>query len=236
MADGDEEQDHSDGDVEEKDPTPRSRRDQITAQQRSDRSGHRTETCPRSDRRGPVTRSKRRLEDGEAPSDQEGTTDPLQHAHSDKEPGTRGEATSRGRDGEADYSDTEQPLSSEAVAERTAEEQERREGEKVTTHDPLEGGHTDVKFAADRRQGDTNHRGIDRRDPRAQDRRCDHPTPGRRTEPELPTWDQHLHSPAHAPPMAAEPITDSDQQSPTPVVPGDPAYASSRRASSPPRR
>ena len=71
-------------------------------------------------------------------------------------------------DGEPDHSDAEHEASPVAVTERSAQQQEGRQGKRVAGHDPLQGADRRREVPPDSRQRYADDRGVDPRHARAE--------------------------------------------------------------------
>ena len=135
--------------------------------------------------RAAILRSERGLEDGQAGRGHEGAPDALENPGQDEHAGIRGDPAAHGGDGEPDDADGEDALAPHAVAERAAQEEERRQGQRVARDDPLQGAHAAVKGAPDGGERDADDRGIDGGDARTEHGGRDHPSSAARAEREL---------------------------------------------------
>ena len=114
-------------------------------------------------------------------------------------------ATRAGRRGQGEprHPDHEDPLPPETVAQRTAEEEERGQGQGVAGDHPLQRSQRGVEVSADGREGDPDDGGVHRRHSRAEHGGGDHPAPARgvgaerrpcpRRRPSVPTRDSPRH-------------------------------------------
>ncbi len=89
--------------------------------------------------------------------------------------GARREAAEGRGDGEPDDPDGEDPLAPVAVAERTAQEEEGRQRQRVPGDHPLQGADAAVEVAADGGERDADDGRIEHGDPRAEHRGRDDP-------------------------------------------------------------
>ena len=87
----------------------------------------------------------------------------------------RHQTAAHGRDGEDRDARGEDPAAAEPVAERTADEEQRCEKERVGFDDPLDFGRGRVELRLEDREGDVDHRSVDERHARAQNRRRKNP-------------------------------------------------------------
>ena len=74
-----------------------------------------------------------------------------------------------------DDPDDEQPLAPVEVAERSAEQDQRREEQRVAFDDPLHLRRVRAQLALDHRQRDVHRRAVDERHRRSENRRDEHP-------------------------------------------------------------
>ena len=182
---GGQEQDHSaQGHVDEEDPAPRRRGDQVAAEQRSGRGGHATQPRPCADGLTAVVAGERRLQDGQAPGRQQRPAHSLQQAGGDQLARTVGDGAGGRGDGEPRHPDHEDPPPPVPVAEGAAEQEQGGEGERVPGHHPLQRAQRGVEGAPDGGQGDADHRGVDGGHARAEHGGGDHPSARARAVPE----------------------------------------------------
>ncbi len=168
--------------VDQEDPAPGHRIDEVAAEERPDRSGDSAQPRPRTDRAGPVLGVERRLDDGEASRREEGAADALKDARGDQDLGAgRQRAQGRG-EREPDDPHVEDQPPAHPVAERAAEEDERRERQQVAVEDPLEVARRRAQVTPDLGHRDVHDGGLEERDPRAEDRDRQDPPPLRRPE------------------------------------------------------
>ena len=161
VARHDHQDDDRDRDVDEEHPTPGSCGDEVPADERTGGGRQAAESRPGTDGPSAIRRAERRLEDGEAGGREQCTADTLEDPGHDQEAGVRGDPAAHRRHGEPDDADGENPPPPQPVAERTAEEQERSQRERVAGDDPLQGAESAVKGAADGGQGDADDGGIE---------------------------------------------------------------------------
>ena len=84
------------------------------------------------------------------------------------------------REGEPPDPDHEDPFPPIVIAERPTEEQQRRQGEGVAGHHPLQGAQRGVEVTPDGREGDADDGGVDGGHARAEHGGGDHPATGTR--------------------------------------------------------
>ena len=168
--------------VEQEDPAPRGGVDEPTPGKRSDRRGDATEPGPCADRPCPVVRVERGLDDRQASRREQCATDALQHAGGDEDADAGCGAAQQRREGEPDHTDDEDPTTAEPVTERSADEDQGCERERVARHHPLETGEAGIEIVAETGQGDVDDGRVERDHPGAEHRPEQHPA--RRGGPE----------------------------------------------------
>ena len=89
--------------------------------------------------------------------------------------GDRAEQGGHGEDADAEDEDSAAPVT---VAQRTAEEDQRGQRERVAVEDPLERARRGVQIPADGRQRDVDNRPVEECHPRAEHRDRQHPSAG----------------------------------------------------------
>ncbi len=128
----------------------------------ADREAERADRGPDPDRLPALLLGERGRDDREGRGREQRGADSLQGPGGDEQGLASREAREQRRRGEDGEPEQEHPLPAEQVAEPAAGEQERREGEDVPVHDPLERALAEAEVAADRREGDVDHRVVDR--------------------------------------------------------------------------
>jgi hypothetical protein len=121
----------------------------------------------------------------QAPRGQERAPDPLHHPRGDEDLDRGGHRAQQRRHREQANADHEDTAPAVAIAQRSAEEDQRCQGELVAVENPLERACRGVQVAPDRGQRDVDHRPIEERHARSQDRDEEHPTPGAAAERDL---------------------------------------------------
>jgi hypothetical protein len=128
-----------------------------------DQAGDPGQPGPQSDRLRPVLRPERRLDQREAARRQQGPAHALQDPRGDQLSGVlRQPAEQRGR-GEPADPDEEDAAPPVPVAEGAAQQDQRRQRQRVAGDRPLETGQRGVQLAADRGEGDLHGGGVDER-------------------------------------------------------------------------
>ena len=148
-----------DRDVDEEDPVPADVVGEKTADERADRERERGDARPDADRGAALPRRERRRDDRERRRVHQGGAGALRDARGDEHVARRREPAGKGREGEHRDADDEQETPAVGVGELSADQHERREGERVAAHDPLELREPDAEVALDRRQRDV-HDGV----------------------------------------------------------------------------
>ena len=149
VAVGHEHDESANGQVDEEDPPPGHRIDQIAAEKRPDGRGDPAQPRPRADRASPILGMERGLDDREAPRREERAADALEDAGGDQELRARRERAQGRGEGEPDDPDVEDETPAHPVAQRTAQEDEGRERQEVAVEDPLEIAGRRAKVAPD---------------------------------------------------------------------------------------
>ncbi len=108
-----------------------------------------------------LARRERGGDDRERRRIHEGGSGPLQDARADQHRRRRGEAAHERREREDDDAEHEDPPASVGIGHLAADEHERREGQRVARHDPLELGEIGAEVALDRGQRDVHHRVVE---------------------------------------------------------------------------
>ena len=139
---------------------------------------------PGADRPSPVLRRERRLDHRQAARGQQRPADALQRPGGDQQRRGRGQPAQQRRGREPDHADHEHAAAAVAVAERAAEQDQRREGQRVGGDGPLQRGEVGLQVLADRRQRDVDDRGVDAREPGPEDGRQQDPTAPRGSVPQ----------------------------------------------------
>ncbi len=168
--------------VDEEDPAPRGRVDQPPAEERADGGRHTAQAGPGADGPRPVVGAERRLEDGQAPRCQQRTAHPLHHPGEDEEHRGGGHRAQQRTDREHDDAELEDALAAEPVAERPAEQDQRRDRQQVAVEHPLQPADPGVEVVADCRQRHVDDGRVQEGDARAEDGGRQHPAASRRRE------------------------------------------------------
>ena len=123
------------------------------------------------------------MDDGEAARCQQGAADALDDAGEHEQPASLG-AKPQAAEATANQAMPKEKMrrAAEAVTERTAEEEEGSEGERVARHYPLQGGHAAAERPADGGESDADDGGIERGDARAENGGREHPAPAAATQ------------------------------------------------------
>ena len=171
------EHDHhgNDRQVDEEDGAPRHRLDQPTAEERPGSGGDTAQATPRSDRGAAIFHAERRRDDREAARHEERRGRALDATRRDEGDDAGCEAAEQGRDPERHETDQEHLAPAEAVAERSADHQQRAEREQVAVQHPLETREVGVEVAPDGRQRGGDDAPVEEGDPRPEHRGRDHP-------------------------------------------------------------
>ena len=119
------------------------------------------------------------------PGHEQRAADALQRAGRDQEPRRRRQTAQHGRDGEDRGAGDEHGAVPVAVAERAAEQQQRRQRDEVGVHDPLQAHDRRAEVVADRGQSDVDDRAVEERHAGPEHRRGHGPARGRRAVPNL---------------------------------------------------
>ena len=124
---------------------------------------------------GRSSSAKRGGDDRQAARREQCAADALQGARGHQElDGGRQRAQGRGH-GKPERADDEDASPAEAVAKRAAEQDERRERQRVAGDRPLQAGEAGVQVGTERRQRDVDDGGVDTGDTRAEHRGGHHP-------------------------------------------------------------
>jgi hypothetical protein len=180
---GEEDGGEADRQVKEADRRPAEPVDQPAAEQRRPGRHHRPRRSPDADGPAAFLALEGMAEDGEAGRQQEGGADPLQRA-AGQQPGEAGaqRAEEGCGDEQGDPADQHQPPPVK-IARRAADQQQGRERQQEGVDHPLHVGGAGGEAAADRGQGDIEHRAVDEGQARGEDAgEEDEPRP-RRTGP-----------------------------------------------------
>ena len=137
------------------------------------------EPRPRADGTGPALGLERTLDHGQAAGRQHRGADALQDAGQDQHGGAGGDPAQQRREREPDRADDEDAPAAVPVAERAAQQDQRRHGQQVAVADPLQLGQVRVEVATDGAQGDVDDRAVEQRQPRAEDGGRHDRAPGR---------------------------------------------------------
>ena len=167
-----EHRDHDERDwhVDEENGAPRTVLHEHAAEHGSERRRHRGETRPRSDRFPARFATEVRADQREAPRRRERRTDALQAAPGEQHRNVRSErARERGRGEEGDPR-SEDAFAPEDVAERSADEHQRRKKKGVRLHNPLAVLRGRVQIALNHRQRDVDRRAVDEAHARPENR------------------------------------------------------------------
>ena len=177
--------------VDQEDPAPGGVLHQGTAHERPDRRGDAAEPRPGADGAGPALGLERALDHGQAAGRQHRGADALQDAGEDQHGGAGGDPAQQRREREPDGADHEDAPAAVAVAERAAQQDQRRHGQQVAVADPLQLGQARVEVPADGAQGDVDDRAVEQREPRAEDRGRHDRAPGRAAVRDLAAGGAH---------------------------------------------
>jgi hypothetical protein len=179
MSHRDKNHDQREREVDEEHQAPGGDLDEPAAKERPDGAGQTGKPRPGADRTHPVLGGERRLQDRQRPGRQQGGADSLQGPGRDQEADARGEPAQQRRQREPRHADDEDPAPAEAVAKRSAEQDERGERQRIGVDRPLQRGGARVELLADAREGDVDDGAVDEGQSRPQNRREQDPAPGR---------------------------------------------------------
>ena len=154
--------------------------DQPAAADRTDRGRDRAEARPRADRSAAFGLVERGADDRQAAGHEEGRADALQRAAGDQHRGRGRHAAGHGGQGEEDHAGEENTLAAELIAERSADQDQRAEKQRVRLDHPLHVGDRGVEVGLKRGQRDVDDRAVDERHARREDRRHQRPSSRRR--------------------------------------------------------
>ena len=143
---------------------------QLTADQRPDHGRDRGPRRPRADRGAALVRWEREHDHGQRGRDDQRAEHSLQDARRDEHADRRRQRARERHDTEADQAEREDAALAVDVAERSADQDQRREREHVAVGDPLLPGEPAAEVGGDRRQRDVDRRRVQHGDERAHDR------------------------------------------------------------------
>ena len=164
--------------VDQEDRPPRHRIDQIAAQQRPDRGRHAAQARPGADRACTITGPEARLDHREAAGRQQRSADALQQPREDQHLGVRCDRAQQRGGGEHADPDHEDAAAPEAVAQRPAEQDQRRERQQVAVEHPLQVAGGRVEVTTDVGQRDVDHGAVEEGEAGPQDGDGQHPVTG----------------------------------------------------------
>ena len=161
-AEGREEREHADRNVDEEDPRPGERLRQPAAEHEAEGRAADGDRGPDAERlRALLPLGERRRDDRERGGGDESGPEALQRAEADQLARARREPVQERRRREDDEADEEEPLAAEKVAGATAEQEEAAEHERVRIDDPLEVGLAQAEVLLDGREGDVHDRRVE---------------------------------------------------------------------------
>jgi hypothetical protein len=146
---------------------------------RSNRGRDRAEPRPGPDRAAAFGLVEGSADDREAAGHEEGGPHALHGAAGNQHRRRGGDAAGHGGDGEEEQAGEENALAAELIAERSADQDERAEKQRVGLDHPLDVGDRGVEIGLKRGQRHVHDRAVDERHARRQDRRHQRPPPGR---------------------------------------------------------
>ena len=172
---GDGDGDGGDRQVDDEDPAPRHRVDQVATQERSDRGRDPAQARPRADGPAAVLGCERRRDHRQAVGDEERGGDALRAAGGDERAGVGRDRAQQRRRRERDQADLEDLAAAVPVTERAAEHQERAQGEQVPGEHPLEIAEVGVQVTRDRGERGVHDGAVEERHSGSEHRGGDHP-------------------------------------------------------------
>lgn len=178
VADGEDEHHDHHGHVEHKDPPPRRDVDQPPTEKRPGGAGDAGKAGPSPDGTGAVFGAERRLQERQRRRCEQCGTDPLQRAEDHEHAHVRGHGTGQRGRPEPRQADDEDTSSTEAIPQRSPDQDERRQRQGIGVDRPGQSGAVGVQVATDGGQRDVDHGRIEERDRGPQHRRGQNPPAG----------------------------------------------------------
>ena len=123
---------------------------------------------PGTDRPRTVAGRERRLKDGEAARREQRPADSLERPGGHKPPGGRSQGAQQRRGREPDHAREEHAPAAEPITQRTADQDQRRQRQRVGVQDPLQARYARAQLGAERGQRDVHDGGVEKRDARSQ--------------------------------------------------------------------
>src|SRR5581483_7536388 len=133
--------------------------------------------APSADGRAPLFLvAVRRTDEREAPRDEKCRADALERTNTDEDCAVWREAASDRSEREENHAGREHASSPESIAERAADEDERRQEERVALDDPLDDGHGRAELALHHRKSDVHDGRVEKCHARTEHRDDERPT------------------------------------------------------------
>jgi hypothetical protein len=139
---------------------PRHRVGQVPADGGANRARDRTQTCPRTDRPGAIIGMKDCVDDRQAPRRKQSPPNPLNEPGYNEQLDRRGGRAQRRRGHEDHHPQDEDATPAVDIAERTAHQHKRREGQHIAVQRPLQPRDARAEITADRRQRHVDNRRL----------------------------------------------------------------------------
>ncbi len=174
------ERDQGEGKVQKEHRAPADVFDQPAAADRTDRGRDRAEARPRADRAASFGLVEGGADDRQAAGHEEGGAHALHGAAGNQHRRRGRHAAGHGGEGEEDQAGEEDPLAAELIAERSADQDEGAEKQRVRFDHPLHVGDRGVKVGLKRGQRHVHDRAVDERHARREDRGHQRPPSRRR--------------------------------------------------------
>ena len=172
---GDQDGGQGHGDVDIENGAPADAADQPAAQRRPDRARDRAGCGPGSDRAAARFASKGTAQDAQTVGHQEGRADALRNPCRQQDLEIGGERAAHRSQGKYHDPADQHSLATELIASRTAQQQQRRQGQQIGVDHPRQVRGATLQIAGDRRQCDVGHRSVDKCQARRQHGRDDRP-------------------------------------------------------------
>ena len=158
-------------------------RHEIAATSQPPSSGPIAAATPPSPDQAPIARARSvgpeaRLDHRQAPRRQHRSADSLQHPGDDQQLDVGSDRAQQRGAGEHGRSEHEDPPAPVAVAERSAEQDQRGERQQIPVEDPLQRAGLGLEVAADVGERDVDDRSVEKRETGAQDGDREHPAAG----------------------------------------------------------